>query len=88
MTDSPRVVTDPHILGGTPVFEGTRVPADQVLAELRRGTSEEIIRRHYPSLPPGALGACVEWEATGRPVNAPDPDFVRTWPIPGRLDVH
>jgi uncharacterized protein (DUF433 family) len=55
------VVTDPAVLGGTPVVRGTRVPAATVLAELREGTSRAEIFRHYPSLPIDAIEACQRW---------------------------
>lgn len=57
-----RIVSDPEILGGMPVVEGTRVPADNVLAEVRAGTSTMEIFRHYPSLPTDGINACVSWD--------------------------
>lgn len=56
------VISDPEILGGLPVVRGTRVPAAQVLAELRAGSSPDEIRRHYPSLPLDGIDACLAWE--------------------------
>lgn len=64
----PRIVSDPRILGGTPVVEGTRVPAETVLAEVAAGTAPAEIHRSYPSLPPRAVEACVRWANTGRPL--------------------
>ena len=35
--DAPRVVSDPEILGGTPVFVGTRVPVRVLFEHLEGG---------------------------------------------------
>ena len=61
-----RVVSNEHILGGTPVVEGTRVPADNVLVEVRSGRDKFEIFRTYPSLPLDEVEACLEWERSGR----------------------
>jgi uncharacterized protein (DUF433 family) len=61
-----KVVSNEHILGGTPVVEGTRVPADNVLAEVRSGKSRFEIFRTYPSLPLDGVEACLAWEKAGR----------------------
>jgi uncharacterized protein (DUF433 family) len=41
----PQVVSTPGVMGGMRVLQGTRVPADTVLAEVRAGTSEAEIHR-------------------------------------------
>jgi len=44
------VVSDPEIMGGTPVVRGTRIPV-RLIAEMRRyGTSVDEILAGYPSL--------------------------------------
>ena len=58
------VVVDKHILGGTPVVAGTRVPAATVLAYLREGLSDADILRDYPSLPEQAIDAVRRWAGT------------------------
>jgi uncharacterized protein (DUF433 family) len=55
------VVSNPKILGGTPVVQGTRVPAQNVMAEVKAGTSRVEIFMAYPSLPPDGIDACIEW---------------------------
>jgi uncharacterized protein (DUF433 family) len=57
-----RVVSDPEILGGNPVVEGTRVTVENVLAAVHAGQSRFTIFRHYPSLPPDGIDACIDWE--------------------------
>jgi uncharacterized protein (DUF433 family) len=44
----PTVVTDPEILSGTPVFAGSRVPIDMVLACVEAGNDMARIRHAYP----------------------------------------
>lgn len=44
------VVSDPHVLGGTPVIKGTRVPVYAVAAQVAAGVPQERIREDYPSL--------------------------------------
>ena len=42
------VTSDPEILGGTPVFSGTRVPVENVLSSLDKGISLARLKRSYP----------------------------------------
>ena len=44
------VVSDPEIMGGTPVFKGTRIPVDLVADMLSQGATEDEIVEGYPSL--------------------------------------
>ncbi len=44
------VVSDPEILGGVPVFRGTRVPVHDVAACVASGFSTESILDAYPSI--------------------------------------
>lgn len=45
------VTVDPEILGGTPVFAGTRVPVAVLFENLADGLSLEEILDAYPTLP-------------------------------------
>ena len=47
---SPRVISDPDILGGTPVFIGTRVPVRIIFEHLEAGDSLEIFLEDFPSV--------------------------------------
>ena len=47
---SPRVISDPEILGGTPVFIGTRVPVRLIFEHLEAGDSLEIFLEDFPSV--------------------------------------
>jgi len=64
----PRIVSDPEILGGMPVIEGTRVPAGNILAEIRAGSDKYQIFQGYPTLPVGSVEAVIEWDKAGRPL--------------------
>lgn len=44
------VVTDPEILGGDPVFRGTRVPVHSIAAMLEQGSTEAEILGAYPRI--------------------------------------
>jgi len=51
------ITVDPEILGGTPVFVGTRVPVDTVAASLKKGIDRKRILGAYPSLTDECLDA-------------------------------
>lgn len=59
-----RIVRDPKICGGQPVFKGTRVTLRTVLASLAAGESPEAILAEFPTLKPedvqAALRRCIE----------------------------
>jgi uncharacterized protein (DUF433 family) len=44
------VVTDPEILGGDPVFRGTRVPVNVIAAMREQGSTEVDILKAYPRI--------------------------------------
>ena len=44
------VHTDPEILGGTPVFVGTRVPVDALIDFLEGGETIEDFLENYPGV--------------------------------------
>jgi uncharacterized protein (DUF433 family) len=44
------VHSDPEILGGTPVFTGTRVPVKNLLDYLAAGDPLETFLDHFPSV--------------------------------------
>ncbi len=47
---SSRVLVDPEILGGTPVFVGTRVPIRILFEHLEAGDSLEVFLEDFPSV--------------------------------------
>src|ERR1700730_9773979 len=44
------ITVDPEILGGTPVFAGTRVPIDIVMASLKKGIDRNRVLGAYSTL--------------------------------------
>jgi uncharacterized protein (DUF433 family) len=51
MADSTSVVhSDPEILGGTPVFVGTRVPVQNLMDYLSAGDSLDDFLRSFPTV--------------------------------------
>jgi uncharacterized protein (DUF433 family) len=50
ITMNRRVVSDPAILSGTPVFRGTRIPLDHVAGLIRKGISDSELGEEFPSL--------------------------------------
>ena len=51
MTPKPAVVhSDPEILGGTPVFVGTRVPVKSLFDHLEAGDSLDVFLESFPSV--------------------------------------
>ena len=48
--ESLHVVTDPEILGGTPVFRGTRVPIRVLFEHLEAGESLQVFLEDFPSV--------------------------------------
>jgi uncharacterized protein (DUF433 family) len=51
MTASELVTIDPDILGGTPVFKGTRVPTKTLFDYLADGLSLDYFLESFPSVP-------------------------------------
>jgi uncharacterized protein (DUF433 family) len=50
MSDKPIIHADPKILGGTPVFVGTRVPVQTLLDYLEGGESLDTFLDHFPTV--------------------------------------
>ncbi len=50
MKDSPFYHIDPEILGGTPVFKGTRVPVQSLFDHLEAGDSIDDFLEGFPSV--------------------------------------
>jgi len=64
-----RVHRDPEILGGTPVFVGTRVPVRILFDYLEAGDSLEVFLDEFPFVTREQAGAALE---LAREVIAPD----------------
>lgn len=49
-TKSNIIYSDPELMGGTPVFRGTRVPIKNLIDYLEAGDSLDIFLEHFPSV--------------------------------------
>ena len=63
MNHEDRIVRDPQICGGEPVFCGTRVTLRTVLASLAAGDSTEAILADYPALKAEDVQAAIAFAA-------------------------
>jgi uncharacterized protein (DUF433 family) len=64
--DRVKVVSDEEVMSGDPCIEGTRIPVETILLNLRAGHSLDRIFEAYPTLPPGGIEAAISWaEAHG-----------------------
>ena len=50
--------SDPEIMGGTPVFVGTRVPVESLFDHLKAGDSIEVFLDGFPSVKPSRFWRC------------------------------
>lgn len=55
------IVKDPEILGGAPVFRGTRIPVLDVAASVRAGISMDRILAAYPALDIEKINAAISY---------------------------
>jgi uncharacterized protein (DUF433 family) len=70
---SDRIVCNPRICGGQPVFKGTRVTLRTVLASLADGDSVEVILREFPTLKPEDVRAAIAFAAASAEEDLPVP---------------
>jgi len=66
-----RIVRDPRICGGEPVFKGTRVTLRTVLASLAEGDATETILASFPSLSPEDVRAAIAFAAASAEEDLP-----------------
>lgn len=72
-----RIVRDPGICGGEPVFLGTRVTLRTVLASLAEGDSPEEILAQFPSLKAEDIRAAIAFAAASAEEDLPVPAVPR-----------
>lgn len=68
-----RIIRDPGICGGEPVFRGTRVTLRTVLASLADGDSPEEILSEFPSLKAEDIRAAIAFAAASAEEDLPVP---------------
>ncbi len=55
---------NPKILGGKPVFKGTRISVELILERLAAGETQEQLLDQYPTLKPDHIRAAFGYAAT------------------------
>jgi uncharacterized protein (DUF433 family) len=68
-----RIIRDPQICGGEPVFKGTRVTLRTVLASLAAGNTIQEILSGFPSLKPEDIQAAIAFAAASAEEDLPVP---------------
>jgi len=68
-----RIVRDPRVCGGEPIFRGTRVTLSTVLASLAAGDSPEAILADFPSLRAEDIQAAIAFAAASAEEDLPVP---------------
>jgi uncharacterized protein (DUF433 family) len=61
MAKSARIVTDPKVMMGKPVIEGTRITVELVLTRLAEGRSVADILIEYPHLTEAQVTAAIDY---------------------------
>ena len=69
-----KIVRDPKVCGGEPVFKGTRVTLRTVLASLAAGDSPDEILAAFPSLEPEDVQAAIAFDAASAEEDLPVPE--------------
>jgi len=66
-----RIISSPDVLGGEPVFRGTRIPLEHVTALFRKHVSDEEIAEDFPALDERDLAYARLAARLGRPPGRP-----------------
>ena len=66
-----RIVRDPHVVGGQPVFRGTRVTLKTVLGSLAEGATADEILKDFPSLSEDDVRAAIAFAAASAEEDLP-----------------
>jgi uncharacterized protein (DUF433 family) len=70
-----RIIRDPNICGGEPIFRGTRVTLRTVLASLAAGDSAEEILAEFPTLAAEDIRAAIAFAAASAEEDLPVPSI-------------
>jgi uncharacterized protein (DUF433 family) len=73
MNHEDKIVRDPQICGGEPIFRGTRVTLRTVLASLATGDSVEAILADFPALKAEHVRAAIAFAAASAEEDLPVP---------------
>lgn len=70
-----RIIRDPQICNGEPVFKGTRVTLRTVLASLAEGDTPETVLSAFPSLTAEDIQAAIAFAAASAEEDLPVPSI-------------
>jgi uncharacterized protein (DUF433 family) len=56
-----RIETDPTVMGGKPVFKGTRIPVELIVTKLADGMTEQELLEAYPNLSKADIEAAAQF---------------------------
>lgn len=56
-----RIISDPKIMAGRPVFKGTEIPVSLILQKLAEGVAPDEILDQYPKLEKQDIKAAIEY---------------------------
>ena len=70
---SERIIRDPNVCGGDPIFRGTRVTLRTVLASLAAGDAAEEILADFPTLKADDIRAAIAFAAASAEEDLPVP---------------
>jgi uncharacterized protein (DUF433 family) len=73
MNHEDRIIRDPQVCGGEPVFRGTRVTLRTVLASLASGDTAEAILADFPVLKAEDVQAAIAFAAASASEDLPVP---------------
>lgn len=77
MSHHDRIIRDPAICGGEPVFAGTRVPLRTVLSSLAQGDTAQQILADFPTLKEEDIQAAIAFAAASAEEDLPTPETPR-----------
>ncbi len=66
-----RIIRDPQVVGGAPVFKGTRVTLKTVLASLAEGSTSAEILADFPTLSEEDIRAAIAFAAASAEEDLP-----------------
>jgi uncharacterized protein (DUF433 family) len=66
-----RIISDPEILSGTPVFRGTRIPLEHVAGLIRKGVSGAELKEDFPALTKADLTYARSYARTRKGIRRP-----------------
>ena len=58
-----RIVSNPKVMLGKPVIEGTRITVEYILDELGQGQTLEALLQSHPTLSQGGIQAAMDYAA-------------------------